>query len=215
MSLSVIIPVKSLHKGKSRLSALLSPEERYSLNKYLLNRTLGVARQLVSQENLIVVSSCKETLEFARETATTLEERVNGLNHALEQASGYARSHGSTKILILPTDLPFMDIEDLHPLINECGIVLVADRAQKGTNMLFLNMSGKFKYQFGEDSLRLHMQESNRLGLTPQLIQNDNLAFDLDTPTDYLECDIDQYVSIQLGINISDHFKNMFTKIVN
>ena len=185
MSLSVIIPAKSLHMGKSRLSTLLSAEERYSLNKYLLRRTLRVARQLVSQENLIVVSGCKETLEFAGESATPLEEKVHGLNPALEQVSDYARSRGASRLLILPTDLPFMDIEDLHSLINECGVVLVPDRPQKGTNVLFLNMSGKFNYQFGEDSLRLHMQESNRLGLKPSLIQNENLAFDLDTPADY------------------------------
>ena len=121
----------------------------------------------------------------AKDSAIILEEKKKGLNHALEQATEYAKTQGATQLLILPTDLPRMTVEDLKPFKEYKGFVIVPDREQAGTNALFLNLHAGFSYKFGNSSLDLHLQEAERLGLKFVLEQNENLAFDLDTCADY------------------------------
>ena len=41
-----------------------------------------------------------------------------------------------------------------------------------------------FRFQFGVDSMRLHLQESERAGLIPRVVRLPGLAFDVDTPAD-------------------------------
>jgi 2-phospho-L-lactate guanylyltransferase (CobY/MobA/RfbA family) len=41
-----------------------------------------------------------------------------------------------------------------------------------------------FRFHFGPDSQRLHIQEAQRMGLSPQIVRLSGLAFDVDSPAD-------------------------------
>ena len=41
-----------------------------------------------------------------------------------------------------------------------------------------------FRFQFGPDSQRLHLQEAQRTGLSPQVVRLPGLEFDVDSPAD-------------------------------
>lgn len=186
---AVIIPVKSLHQGKSRLSSLLTSKERFTLNHTLLMRTLHLAQQLVRKKNIFVISNCRMTLDYVRDTSTALlEEEDKGLNGALEQASRHVRQKGMSKIFIFPCDLVATTPEDIRLLFtyaNDHEMVIATDRAEIHTNALYLNTTSEFRFQFGENSLNDHLTEAKRCGLKASVMSHTNLSFDLDTPEDY------------------------------
>jgi 2-phospho-L-lactate guanylyltransferase len=53
-----------------------------------------------------------------------------------------------------------------------------------GTNALCLGSAHPFRFQFGLDSQRLHLQEAERTGLSPQVVRLPGLEFDVDSPRD-------------------------------
>ena len=56
MTLWAIVPVKPLRRGKSRLAATLTDDERAELNRMLLERTLRTLIDLKEVEEVLVVS---------------------------------------------------------------------------------------------------------------------------------------------------------------
>jgi 2-phospho-L-lactate guanylyltransferase len=64
------------------------------------------------------------------------------------------------------------------------GFSIAPDATGTGTNALCLVSTQPFHFQFGPDSQRLHIQEAQRMGLSPQVIRLPGLAFDVDTPAD-------------------------------
>src|SRR5689334_6720749 len=53
----VLVPVKALAQGKSRLSVCLSAEERYALSRAMLTDVLTSARSAAGVDRVVVVSS--------------------------------------------------------------------------------------------------------------------------------------------------------------
>jgi 2-phospho-L-lactate guanylyltransferase len=121
MSLCAIIPVKPLRRGKSRLSSVLSVEERTILNRNMLTNMLNCVRNVSQIDNFIVISYDPTTLAIARELGakTVLESRITNLNCALRKATAAAKVFNSTQVLVLPADLPLIQRTLIHLLIEE------------------------------------------------------------------------------------------------
>lgn len=187
--MSILIPVKSLYDGKSRLSSVLGDDERCSLNQLLLERTVQLAKECTSI--VVLITGCKKTFDFMQklDVITLLETPIKGLNGALEQGTDFLRSKKVEKILILPSDLPKITKSDIEALLvsDEDEVVIVTDRIQSGTNALLVSPKMRFTYHFGENSLDLHIEEAGKRDLKVSVIQEENVSFDLDTPEDYLE----------------------------
>lgn len=204
----VIIPAKPLEQAKSRLSDILNLKQRRNLAYHLFQHTLQVLLQL--QENIpqlhILVISSDETLlaESQHQKIQTLFEKALAntedsnarLNLALSQAAKWcaAQSQNGT-LLILPTDLPFLKVEDLLTFLNisansptPAKFVINSDRANIGTNTLLIQPPDllQFEFCFGTDSFAKHL-ELARLNNLPQPIVTEipNLTFDLDHPSDF------------------------------
>jgi 2-phospho-L-lactate guanylyltransferase len=75
MSLWAIIPIKPFSRGKSRLSCVLSDQERENLNHNLLNRSINCLKQVKEIDQIIVISHDPAALSFSREFGVkTLQE---------------------------------------------------------------------------------------------------------------------------------------------
>lgn len=190
MPLCAIIPVKPLKRGKSRLSGILSVEEREQLNKNMLRRVLNCIQQIPEISFYIVVSYDPATLSIAREMGakTVLESKVTNLNRALRKATAAARAYNATSVLILPADLPLINKSDIQQFINlghssPC-IVISSDNKQNGTNALLVNPIGSIAYNFGEWSFRKHIEQTQRNKINIIVADIQNLKFDLDLPED-------------------------------
>jgi 2-phospho-L-lactate guanylyltransferase len=183
-----------VNAGKSRLSAVLTDVARGKLNRWLLERTLRVvAAWLGDTQRCVVVSPCEVTLALARKAgviALPEQAATAGLNAALSQAAAHAAALGAQRLLILPCDLPRLDVaaleamQTLAVLGNE--VVIAPDRHHEGTNALLVD-AGVREFAFGKDSLAQHLAQGEARGVRTFACINAALAFDLDTAADFAE----------------------------
>lgn len=192
--LLVIVPHRGVNAGKSRLSAVLTDVARGKLNRWLLTRTIGVVSAwLGDAQRCVVVSPCEVTLALARKAgAIALPEQAStaGLNGALSQAAAHAASLGAECLLILPCDLPRLDVEALDFMHTTAlwgkDSAIAPDRHFKGTNALLVN-AGVREFAFGKDSLARHFALGEARGVRTFPCMHAALAFDLDTAKDFAE----------------------------
>lgn len=191
MSDWLVVPVKSLRHGKTRLAEVLAPAQRRALMDQMLVHILAQAAQYPGLDKTVVVSGCSETRERAVElTACAIAETGYGLNAAIRQAQLAVRQWGASKMLVVPCDLPMLDSSDLWQLSlsGKPGLIGIAsDRRGIGTNGLCLDPKLEFIFQFGDYSYRSHVESANRLGLKYDAVDCLGLAFDVDTPEDLAE----------------------------
>ncbi len=192
MSIWAIVPVKPLRLGKSRLAGVLSDEERSVLNRMFLENALDILRQTPSVGKTLVVSRDPYALAVAREfgAQTVLEDGNPDLNNALKRATLLVRSFNVEGILILPADLPLLTQADIESLIashKSCRppcITITADRRNDGTNALLISPPGLISYAYGPGSFNRHCALAREKNAAVQVVENPNLALDLDTPED-------------------------------
>lgn len=185
-SLKLIIPVKPLRVGKSRLGGVLAPAERRALNKRFLDHVLSVAAEFPGLDRTTVVSRDADVLDDARRRGIgVVEESGSGdLNHALAEAIDAVDPAAEHDILILPADLPSVTADDLSALCRP-PVAIAPDRRGAGTNGLFMAAPHRITLGFGPDSLGRHAADARRLGLEPLIVDRPGLAFDVDTAEDY------------------------------
>ena len=120
MTLWAIVPVKPLRRGKSRLSGVLSEDERTALNHCLLANTLDVLASVSQIEHTLVVSRDPQALALARAhgARTVQEQGLPQLNIAIARATVVAINHAVRGVLILPADLPLLTGTDVQALVE-------------------------------------------------------------------------------------------------
>jgi len=190
MALWAIVPVKPLRRGKSRLSKVISAEERADLNQYLLEHTIQVLSAIDEIENVLVISRDTEALALARDLgARTVQEYGSPvLNTALTRAVEIARSYGTCGILIIPADLPRLDAEDIQKILvhrkNPPVVVIAPDRKKEGTNALFISPPDLIEFKYGSGSFKKHSEAAKDAGARLEICDLASLELDLDEPED-------------------------------
>lgn len=199
MQLWLIVPVKPLAQGKSRLSPLLSAPERYKLSQTLLAQTLTSAAEVDLLAGIMVISRDAEALDMARAAGVMLlEEEVNpvengddpedSLNRALRQARKVATRQGADAILILPADLPLISAEEIRAFV-ELGEelaqgLIIAGSGDGGTNALLLKPPHAIDFAYGPHSFQEHIRRAEEIGIPVHVVTSAALALDLDSPED-------------------------------
>jgi 2-phospho-L-lactate guanylyltransferase len=188
VSVYCLIPAKPHAEAKSRLAPVLTDSQRAALNRWLLRRTLRLARQVVGP--VVVVSRDPAIVAQAKtEGAWGLPEASAGLNAALYQAAQFAKTQGATGLLILPTDLPWLTATDLESMlalgVATPALVIAPCRHGTGTNALLMRPPGLISFAFGPDSFAAHSAAARATGVEPIVYRADSIAFDLDTPEDW------------------------------
>lgn len=187
-----IVPAKPFREGKSRLAAVLSDQQRWELNRQLLAHTLQTLNSVEAVEKVLVISRDSEALALARRyhASTILENGQAELNESLKRATLFAQQYHTQNLLILPVDLPLLDVEVLSAMINRihppnCAVI-VPDRHYQGTNALILSPPGKLNYYFGKGSFLLHETEARKNYAAVEIFEDPKLGLDLDTEEDYI-----------------------------
>jgi 2-phospho-L-lactate guanylyltransferase (CobY/MobA/RfbA family) len=90
--------------------------------------------------------------------------------------------------MIVHSDLPLPN--NLGSLLvsshTSNSVTIVPDRHHDGTNVLIIPTGADFHCHYGAQSFSAHVTEANRLGLAIEIIEDDELALDIDTPDDLL-----------------------------
>lgn len=187
----ILVPCKSLALGKSRLSGLLSPEQREALCTRFLADTLRTAIEVGGAAGVKLISTDPAARAMAERLGIeTYAQAWPGLNAAL---SGVCRRVLAVEdpgdLLVLPIDLPLATPDSLRKVLAAAGeIVLVPDRKNRGTNILLLRAGAweDFPFAYGDDSFRVHCETAAARRRKLSVLRDEELAFDIDEPEDYL-----------------------------
>ena len=184
----LIVPAKPFTAAKSRLAAILSPDERARLGAYLLERTLRVAGEADSFDEMVVVSRDPAALQLAAARgARALVETGDELNVAVAQACLVAQANGAACALILPADLPRLTVTDLHLLCTageSPATIVITPSRDGGTNALLIPLPAPIRFAYGRNSFDLHLRQATVFTPNTRVVKTDNLHFDLDAPAD-------------------------------
>lgn len=164
--IAILVPVKDLTRAKSRLSPLLSLEERRALAWLMLDGVLGAIAAAGSGCRRAVVTSYPPAIARARELGFAVLEETQQVSESasVDAASAALQGQGVAGVLRVPLDLPLLVPGDLAPVLEaatagpdgSAAAVLVPSRDRLGTNALYRSPPTLFPSQFGPDSLTLH-----------------------------------------------------------
>ena len=161
MKTSVVIPIKSFSKSKSRLN--LSQSDTKYLCEIMLKEILHVISEAKSIDDIIIVSKDESALDIGKKfnCIEIIDEKESGVNDAVSLANEFLVEHGYSCSIVLPQDVPLIFPEDLDNLIrfyqNNEHAIIVPSRHFDGTNALLRipmpNMKtrydeGNYKFQF-------------------------------------------------------------------
>ena len=181
-SVSFLVPIKSFVDAKERLAKVLDPDQRRSFAKELASGVLEATKIA----NTAVVCDDDEVASWAAQRgASVIWAPGKGLNGAVSEGVGVLAALGYERITVVHADLPFP--ERLRSLPDVQGVLLVPDRRHDGTNVLEIPASSDFAFSYGRASFARHLDEATRLGLTTEVLDDDELSIDVDLPEDLVE----------------------------
>jgi 2-phospho-L-lactate guanylyltransferase len=187
----ILVPIKMLVGAKQRLANILSSEERLALARAMCLDVLQTLANWRSRPPVALVT----TDSFARDLAGRFDFEViadnnAGESSAIELATEECKARGFKSTLILPADIPLIEIAELEKIISAAppaGTLLVPDAAGRGTNAAFRSPADLFPLRFGNDSYLPHFAAAKATGLPCVVLQLQGIARDIDRPEDLLE----------------------------
>jgi 2-phospho-L-lactate/phosphoenolpyruvate guanylyltransferase len=187
----VAVPVKPLHRAKSRLAPLLSPSERASITVGMLEDVLAACRSLEGWRVWVVSHAEPALAVAARLGATPVEERGRSLAEAVRQAEdAFAESTDTDteeghSLAVVLADLPFVTAAGLaEALADPSPVVAAPASSDGGTNVLVRRPPSVIRARFGRSSFAKHRWAARRAGVAFAEHASEELGFDLDRPED-------------------------------
>jgi len=188
MAVFVIIPVKKLDDAKSRLSPLLTNDERKQFCLKMLEDVLRTVKSTRSINQTVVVSNDSEVFHVAKNfEATYLKEKKAGLNEAASESIDWCIDRGATSVLVLPADIPLVMPKDLNRMLalgKKASIVISPSRSGKGTNALLLTPPNVCPTFYGPCSFQRHLEEASKRRISFRRFGSHRIALDIDTVDD-------------------------------
>ena len=176
---AVLIPIKSFHDAKERLSESLSKSERFSLMQRMAETVINSSGSL----SIWVVCDDDEVASWAEsKNVSVIKVRKPGLNTAIEEGVLTLEKAGFSKVIIAHADLPNAD--DLQKCSEFEGVTIVQDHKGDGTPVLVVPTGEGFRFSYGPNSFATHPLEAQRLGLPYRHVSDPDLSIDVDEPED-------------------------------
>ena len=163
MKTTVIIPVKSFQKSKTRLQ--LSEEKTIELCRLLLREVIKTVSESGLIDKTIVVSNEDKISDIIKEYDCKKIPDVNekSVNDAVGLAESYLLENKFTHSIVLPLDVPFFYSEDIEKLLNFSeakSVVIVPSRHFDGTNALLRTPIDSMKPRYDEGSYSFQIESA-------------------------------------------------------
>lgn len=187
-----VIPIKDLANAKTRLSPALSPEERQALFCAMAEDVLEAAAGAKSLAGVLVLTNDPQATALARRYGARVDTEPDnvGQSEAVARAAALLQAEGADGVLTLPADAPLVTAHEIdgvlarHPATRP-AMTIVPDHARRGSNCLVLTPGDLIPLHFGHVSFAPHLDEAERIGVTPNVIADfPGIALDIDTPGD-------------------------------
>lgn len=182
-----IVPLKAPSLAKSRLAAVLTPDERRAWFFDLAQRAIEALRATRGIEHVAVITADTAVARFAHQHGARVlaESRPQGTAQAFRAALAQLPSPSS--VLMMAGDLPLVSPKALSSLVEaarQYEVVIVPDRLQRGTNALACSPPDAIAPCFGEDSYARHLAAAQAAGRSVCTLPLEALALDIDVPAD-------------------------------
>lgn len=187
----ILVPCKAFAAGKARLAPILDHAARRALCARFFARTIELALAAAPAKRVHVVTAEPEARRMAQERGVAvLDDRSLGHNEAVAAARDalLAAIEPDAGLLVLPIDLPLATPDDIRRVADAEGdLVIVPNETRSGTNVVLLRRAAlaAFRFAYGPDSFARHRRIAEGAGLAATVVENRNLAFDIDEPQDY------------------------------
>lgn len=184
---TILLPVKDFKDAKHRLAPRLSPNERFGLARAMMSDVLGALTQSRMSERVVVFTAGPEAAQMSRARGfeVVVEKHVAGHSAAVNYMVGQLRP-GSSKLMIIPADLPFLTSGDVDTALEKAddAILLIPSRDGTGTNGMVFTPPMRIAAEYGEGSLRRHLSNAADAGIRATVVEIPGIGFDIDTPED-------------------------------
>jgi 2-phospho-L-lactate guanylyltransferase len=188
MSVFAIVPVKKLDEAKTRLSSLLSNNERREFCLKMLEDVLVTVKTTRCIRRTVVVSVDPTVLQVAKRFGVVpLMESQPGLNQAVSEAINWCVQNEAKSTLILPADIPSVTPRDLNKIFSlgkEATMVISPSRSEDGTNALLLTPPKTLPTFYGKHSFQRYITEASKRAISFHTIKLPRIALDIDTVED-------------------------------
>jgi 2-phospho-L-lactate guanylyltransferase len=184
-----LVPVKDLSQAKARLSALLSPAERYALAAAMLDDVLTALRQASRVERVALVTTDAHALALAAQWGFEVVDEGTGRGEtgAVELAVKACLERGATSLAVIPGDIPLVGAADVDCIMQHgerFDVVVVPSWDSRGTNAVLMRPPDALHLRFGSWSFFPHVKQAKRRGLSYKVVRLPRVALDVDTPVD-------------------------------
>jgi len=177
-----VIPFKKSN-AKSRLGALLSPEEREELAMAMLNDVTGT---LLGSGCFEVVDVLTTSIIEVKGANIVLTEM--GLNEALNEYLQKMSSHSMNEpVLIIMADIPLASVRNIKDITASAADIVIAPGRMGGTNALFIRDPSSFHVDYYGTSFLKHREIASRNRLKIEVFDSFNLSTDIDEIADLAE----------------------------
>jgi 2-phospho-L-lactate guanylyltransferase len=192
MSIFTIIPVKMLSKSKSRLSDVLSLDERQMLTLSMFEDVLRSVTNSQVIDKVVVISPDQAVSKIAKsyDVDVITEKTSRGMNPAVREAIEYSSRKGAQKVLVIPADIPLVaprDLEEIVSLGKDVSVVISPSKSEKGTNALLLSPPDIIPTSYGQNSFKLHIDAAVKRGIPVEIYRSKRVALDIDRPEDLID----------------------------
>jgi 2-phospho-L-lactate guanylyltransferase len=159
----------------------------------MLEHTLETLKQVPSIQEVFVITRDTAAIALARDHGVnTLQESSDAnLIAGLTFATQVAKHAGAGAVLVVASDIPFLQAEDLEKMIRMAknstrprSVIIGPDRHMDGTNAMLVTPPGAISYKFGEGSFKKHVAEAERVGALLEVYESRTLGLDVDYAED-------------------------------
>jgi 2-phospho-L-lactate guanylyltransferase len=160
---SVIIPVKTFQKSKTRLH--LSEEKTKKLCRLLLEEVIRTINETELIDKIIVVTNEEQVSDIIKkyDCKKIQDTYETSVNDAVKLAEKYLIDNEFTHSIVLPLDVPFFYSEDLEKLLkfsSDKSVVIVPSRHFDGTNALVRTPINSMTPRYDEGSYRFQIESA-------------------------------------------------------
>lgn len=190
MKVWACVPVKEFTGAKSRLSPLLTPEQREVLAATMLEDVLaalasarllaGIMVNTVEPRAAVLAEryGARVVTEGAREGHTGA---VNGMARVLD-------AQGDAALLTLPGDIPRVTAEEVDAVVAASqpapSFTIVPAHDELGSNAVLCAPPFVVPLRFGDDSYFPHLDAARRSGIESTIVRLPGIGLDIDHPAD-------------------------------
>lgn len=202
----VVIPIKPLATAKSRLSSILSIEDRQKLVLSLFQNTITKLNQWDQIGGILVVSADTTYKNHIVDPGITFlkENQASGLNASIRLAANYLIARSIESMLVIHADMPFLNQKDLDLFLCKKtvpGLTIASDHHGTGTNVMLVSPPDLIPFSYGENSYQHHIQSAQKIGVPVNSFFSEALAFDIDLPVDLMRLSQEDSLINQLNLS--------------